>query len=284
MKKHIFFTAFLICLSIRSFGQMNYEINFDTPFNLNHLFINPAGSQPNKWQIGTPKKKIFKSAYSSPKVIVTDTLNSYPIKDTAVFIVKNTANAGFTTPHTVILSGRYYVNSDSLSDIGSIEFSPNNGKMWIDLINPGSSYSSYIHWSSGIVPVLTGNSNEWKHFSVQLAQLGPILNIKYGDTVLYKFTFRSDAIQTNKDGLMYDNLNFEDYLESVPEIQNDNLISIYPNPSSEQLIISEIEKGDCPTVQILNSIGQVVYAENCFQAGTINISELNNGMYYLKYI
>ena len=281
MKKNLFVTI-LTALSCSLSGQTIIPINFDTPLNLNHVFIDNATYPNNKWQIGKPQKKIFKSAYSPKNVIVTDTVNSYPVNNTSVFIIKNVADGGFFTPHTATVSGYYYVNSDSLTDTGTIEFSPDNGKTWIDLINPGM-YSSYINWS-GQKPVLTGNSNGWNHFYVWLERLGPLFKIQHGDTVLYKFSFKSDAIQTNKDGLMYDDLGFVDYVEGISKIQNDNLISIYPNPSSEELIISETEKQDCPSIQIINSIGQIIYSDNCLKSERINIKQLNDGTYYLKYV
>ncbi|MDA3953800.1 MAG: transposase [Bacteroidales bacterium] len=38
-------------------------------------------SEPPIWQIGTPNKTFFDSAYSSPNAIITDTVNYYPINN-----------------------------------------------------------------------------------------------------------------------------------------------------------------------------------------------------------
>ena len=41
------------------------------------------------WQIGPPNKEVhFKSASTVPNVIVTDTINPYPINDTSRFQIK----------------------------------------------------------------------------------------------------------------------------------------------------------------------------------------------------
>src|SRR5690606_28661361 len=39
------------------------------------------------WQIGPPQKSVFDSAATNPNVIVTDTINTYPINDTSSFTV-----------------------------------------------------------------------------------------------------------------------------------------------------------------------------------------------------
>lgn len=78
---------------------------------------------------------------------------------------------GFTWPHTVILSGQYFVNSDTLTDFGIIEMSPDNGNTWIDLIN--DTINAYaIQWNV-TKPTLTGNSNGWLNFM----RTSPILDL-----------------------------------------------------------------------------------------------------------
>lgn len=179
----------------------NYDITFDNNYGLNHLAIDTVSNPNNIWQIGTPQKNLFANAASLPSAIVTDTLNPFPINDTSIFIIKNQAlEEGFLQPQLVILSGKYYVNSDSLTDYGKIEFSPDNGLTWIDLLNDtikidsmwtGSYYQPLYwfwnsHWATSRErPILTGNSNGWKEFGVRLSDLGPYFNIEYGDTVLY---------------------------------------------------------------------------------------------------
>ena len=58
-----------------------------------------------------------------------------------------------------MLTGNYLVKSDSLKDYGKIEFSPDNGSTWIDIIND-TAYSSSISWYSA-KPILTGNSGNF---------------------------------------------------------------------------------------------------------------------------
>ncbi len=255
----------------------NYDLNFENSTFFNHIVI-PTGSN-NKWQIGAPQKAVFTSAFSPTAVIVTDKISPYTINDTSIFIIKNTVGDGFVYHHTAILAGKYFVNSDSLTDFGKIEFSPNNGVTWIDLINTVT-YSASIDWV--IKPTLTGNSLGWKDFYVNIAQLGPIFNIHYGDTVLYKFSFITDNNQTNKDGIMYDDFHFEDYVESIPEIKNDHLISIFPNPVSDIVRIDELKNGFTPAIEMYDFNGRSVYTEKNFN-GQICVKTFPNGPYFLKY-
>ena len=188
---------------------------------------------------------------------------------------------GFEWPHTVALMAKYSVDSDSLTDYGTIEFSPDNGITWIDLVND-TTYTSSIYWNFG-KPTLTGSSNGWESFKVNIQALGPIFNIEYGDTVLYRFTFISDGIQSNKDGLMYDNFEFHDSVEDLDEYQNDNFISIFPNPAKNELFI-EIEKVSfSKAIQITNHQGQIIYDNPGFTGNSINIENYENGAYFLRY-
>lgn len=269
----------LIILSTLLHGQTleyGYNLTFEDPSLFNRIKI-----PNNKWQIGAPQKNLFTSAYSPTNVIVTDKINSYPINDTAIFIIKNLANNGFLhSTGTAAIYGKYFVNSDTLVDFGKIEFSPNNGLTWINLLN-STTYSASIQWSEK--PILTGNSFGWKNFNVDIHQLGSLFNIQYGDTILYKFSFISDNIQTNKDGLMYDDIGFLDFMEGINEIQNDNLISIFPNPTSDIITIDEIKKASNPKIEIFDLAGHLVYFDKYFKGRYLSTKNLPDGIYFLKY-
>lgn len=66
--------------------------------------------------------------------------------------------------------------------------------------------------------------------------------MEYEDTVLYKFSFVSDGIDTH--GLMFDNLHFEDWAEGIAEPKNSEGIKLFPNPVSNYffLELKEISK------------------------------------------
>lgn len=251
----------------------------------NHLFIDTITNPNNIWQIGKPIKPVFNSAYSVPNVIVTDTINSYPINDTSSFVFKNEANMGFYFGYEVSIKAYYYVNSDTLTDYGKIEFSPDNGSTWIDLLND-TIYDQYIIWSSpwvGVKPVFSGNSNGWRFFAVDITQLGPVLNIQTGDTVLYRFSFISDGIQTNKDGLMFDSFWYKDVVESIDEYEIGIISSkSYPSPANREITIefgSNIM--DKSNLKIFDCFGKLIISHTVFNENKIklNTEALKSGLY-----
>lgn len=256
-------------------AQTIFILSFEDPMLFNHVII-PTNPN-NKWEIAAPQKTLFTSAFSPTNVIVTDKTNPYPINDTSFFIIKNTAGHGLVGNWVASLSGKYFVNSDSLLDFGKIEFSPNNGTSWISLTH-ATTYSNSIVWNTE--PTLTGNSNGWKYFDVNIASLGSLLNIHYGDTILYKFSFISDNIQTNKDGLMYDDIEFLDLVESIPEIKNDNLIFLYPNPTRSVLNINGSSDFSIISSTIFDLMGNIVSSNN--HQTNIDISNLLPGMYFIR--
>ena len=296
MKKLL--TLFFVFITVISYSQIywNYNINFEDTSQLFRIEIDTLSNPNNIWQIGAPQKITFTSSYSHPNVIITDTANSYPSNDTSSFIIKHIAQMGFQKPNIVVLSGWYYIDSDTLSDYGMIEFSPDNGISWIDLLNDSilidTAYNLYWKWNptngSPKKPTLSGNSGEWKFFITFLAILGPAYNIQYGDTVLYKFSFISDSIQTNKDGLMFDDLGFEDWDSGIEEIGLEFFKSeCYPNPTKDVITIKfknseksnfELFVSDITGKQILN---QTKIKSNQL---SFSVADFKKGIYIYKLV
>lgn len=249
-----------------------------------HLWIDTVSNPNNIWQVGSPQKSVFTNAYSSPNVIVTDSIDSYPTNDTSTFIVTNAAfGSAPNGTHTFQLQGQYYVNSDTLTDFGMIEFSPDKGLTWVNLLN--DTVGNWF-WENERA-VLSGNSNGWKDFSVDLTELADYFVIDYDDTVLYKFTFISDANQTNKDGLMFDNLFFQDDVSGLEEFDF-NLIESksYPNPVVNEITISfSNDQISTFEVFIYDVLGKQIYkSETTSDNVQISLQSLNNGTYYYKLV
>jgi serine protease AprX len=62
----------------------------------------------------------------------------------------------------------------------------------------------------------------------------------------------------------------------------DNDFVIYPNPFQQTVYIDKRSDAAIQSVQLLNQIGQVIYAENTPSANTISLATLSSGMYIMQ--
>lgn len=295
--KNLIVTIFLFFLpSWAVYGQFTFVcIDFENINGCYETVLTPLDSN-SLWQIGMPQKTLFDAAYTLPNALVTDTLNPYPINDTSSFTILHLAWQGFTFPQNVFMEFQYQIDSDSLTDYGTIEFSPDNGSSWINLLTDSvlidtlnNYYWHAYSWGTGriVLNPFTGSSNGWKLFSIMnMGYLGSAFHIQDGDTVLYRFTFISDSIQTNKDGWMIDNFAFEDYAESVVSLPKNTFQSkAFPNPASEQLSIEfENLENEHFELFLYNAYGQLILTKQIEAANFIDISLhlLPQGIYHYE--
>jgi hypothetical protein len=278
------FKSYIKCQNLPiSWGQ--YIYSFEDTTHYHSLIIDYEQNPDNIWQIGKPDKTIFNSAHSQDNAIVTDTVSSYPPSDTSVFTMYHKAQKGFIQGVVATFEGFYKVDSDTLFDYGKIEFSPDNRSTWIDLLND-TIYSNYYHWITE-KPVLTGKKVNWTFFAVQLAGFNQIFPI-YDTTIIhYRITFISDAIDTQREGLIFDDFVFKDHLLSVNEKDNHYSIDVYPNPCKNELLISInednllneivfIELRDLNNQLLKNKSIQVEKVNN------INMSDIKLGIYIIQ--
>jgi hypothetical protein len=285
MKKTLFFLTFCLNLGIAMAQSWDddYILNFDQPQYLFHLKIDTLNYPGRSWQMGPPQKDIFNESFSYPNVMVTDTLDPYPVNDTSVFIIKNLGTQGVMYGIEV-LQGFYYVNSDSLNDYGLIEFSPDNGLNWIDLVNDTSSLPNISWWSEK--PVLTGNSNGWIYFEVMLMDIGSAFRMNFGDTIRYRFSFISDNVPEELDGLMYDSFMFYEFIEGISEIRFKSIKStISPNPGKDLFRIDfENPYNDSFQLNIYDEKSRLMYSNDNVKGvfAEFNAKGLSSGIYFYK--
>jgi len=67
---------------------------------------------------------------------------------------------------------------------------------------------------------------------------------------------------------------------NTPKLSSENDIIIYPNPA-KNIVYIQTQKDY--SIQIINSLGQVVFCTQSLQNGSIDISALNHGVYYLRF-
>jgi hypothetical protein len=283
------FTFLLLLVACACHAQntqdWNWFCNFESPISSNGQFIIDTQTyHHNSWQIGKPQKPVFSSASSAPNAIVTDTVNPYPTNDTSVFIVKH-VKSKFPV---IVFSIRfdYKLDIDS-GEIAKIEVSGDSGLHWINVMTEDTTYD--FDWYS-TKPRLDTSVHQWQSFYLSMTGWADAVYSQPGfypsdvtaDTFLYRFTFISDGVQTNKDGWMMDNFHFADHPEAIADPGNDKLVRIYPNPTTGSIHIQSQQHATAQ-VSVFNTQGAEVYHTGMLPAnGDINLT-LPDGLYFLKY-
>ena len=257
-------------------------VNFESSKN---VLIKIDTTQPNNlWQIGAPHKILFDSAYTRPNAIVTDTVNYYPFNNTSSFQFSIYDSAfllyGFSHWENLIpyVSFMHKYNTDTLRDGGYVEYSLDSGSTWTNvdtlfpwIYNYGNSLYDGTHG-------FTGRSNGWDNCSFSFDCFGGH-NTSF---VIIRFTFKSDSINTNKEGWMIDNICWgSNFCEGVKENTNNNDITLYPNPCGGQLTVNS-EQLTVKEIKIYNLLGQCVYQSAINNQYTININQLPSGLYFAE--
>jgi hypothetical protein len=296
MKKTLL-TAIILLQVFIGYGQHDCRFNFDQPYycwycDQNDTIWVSTDAYPNQvWEIGAPDKTIFNAPLSSPNALVTRLDTSYPPNDTSSVVFYQVIDCqeiyGFF-PYALCFGGVYKVNSDTLMDFGMIEFSPDNSETWFDLLNDTIIYDTTNHyswfWYDFDKPVLSGNSYGWRSFYTGLWGFSEIFNFQDGDTMQYRFTFISDGLDTGKEGLMFDDLFFEELTEGIPGQEIGNNIEIYPNPAGDKVFIKS-DSDINGTILIFNLNGQLISETNSEKSLTeVSTEILMSGVYLIKVI
>ena len=75
-----------------------------------------------------------------------------------------------------------------------------------------------------------------------------------------------------------DNIRIDESHVGIEE-ETMNTVSIYPNPATTVL---NVEAVGYNTIEIVNLLGQTVYAANATSNMQINVSNLNSGVYFVR--
>jgi len=302
MKKYLYFLALAFVMSF-IFQKANAQwappdtITFENPTS--KIIIDTGVN--NLWQIGSPHKIYFDSAFSGNKAILTDTLNYYPPNNTSSF--RFVIRQPYTqTCQTCMYFWQKY-DMDTVGDKGIIEASYDGGNSWLLLKDTANilPWGSYISWQmdytlingnlSSHKLILSGKSNGWIQSSICWQWYFAVKTdtiISMPDSLMIRFTFSSDSIVKNKEGWMIDNIVTTEYLPQnctgIEEKSFNRQISANPNPFSSSTIIS--------TGKMLENAGLILYndcGQKIKQIGNINGNSfllqrgnLPAGLYFLR--
>jgi len=299
--KNLFLLLTISLTTIQSFAQWTEfvwdTITFEEPYE--YLVIDT--SSQNIWQIGEPNKIFFDSAFSITNAIVTDTLNYYPFNNNSYFDLKiGEFNYNIYYEYDIFIEIKHKFDTDTLKDGGFITVSYDEGLTWTNIINDSSGFWDITPnndvYSGGNLYTendtlyngeygFSGNSNDWVTTWFTWHNLPVKNNMDFiGDTMIVRFNFISDNIETNKEGWMIDDIKL--YSVDLGDGINDNKtldFKISPNPFNETAII---ELNDYREIElsIFDIQGQLIKQKNYFnnQSIIINRDNLNSGVYFIK--
>ncbi len=241
--KNIFITLLSLFI-LQHFAQAQilyqYFDGADTLAN-SSIFINIDTGVSNIWQIGAPQKAKFSSAATVPNAIVTDTVNTYPKNNISQFSFHYVP---WVTWGVLALQWKQKLNMDLHKDGGIIEYSVDTGTTWHNVFNDPHVYSFY-----GFKPgnadtlvtgefALSGTDTLWKDIWLCFDMSW----LSFNDSIYFRYTFKSDSINTGKAGWMIDNLMaHQSMMHPVQEENKKDYLNVYPNPTKD-IVNIEIQK------------------------------------------
>lgn len=280
MKK--IFTFICCIISVFANAQPVTYISFDNADTIYQqvIEVDTVNYHHNLWQIGSPHKTIFNSAASVPNVIITDTLNPYSANDTSVFILKiplrSPLYVGTTTWGPLYMFNfAYRLNIDS-NAIALLEMSEDSGAHWV---NVRDTLPYNYNGSAPDTNLFRTSTTGWTYFHLDRS-----FHFIDSGTVWFRFTFMTNSAATGREGWMIDNISAVYYFEGVNTIQNNNLVSVYPNPSKGNLYIYCNKEIHVPiAITIYNLNGQQVYTAADLSPNKYLNLNLPGGLYTLRY-
>lgn len=209
--KYIYIIILIYAFKLNIYAQIDpYEgiANVDSCmfYSQNTHMLILDTSRNNIWQIGKPHKPFFYQALSLPYAIVTDTVSPYKVSNHSYFDLKIPGRY-----MDIIIGFKHKYQTDSGIDGGYIQISEDKGKNWVNIRNYNclqfNSENLYTTKDSlqGGEPGFSGQSNEWINTRFQIIWMMPV-KTDWIDTVMFRFSFISDSIQTNKDGWLIDDI------------------------------------------------------------------------------
>ena len=265
--KKIYLAILLLVFSVRYSTAQYYYQYFDgadtSVWNSVRITVDPDSS--NVWQIGPPQKIIFSSASTQPNVIVTDTINYYPVNDTSRFIAKVWLNFG--NWGIFALQWKQKLDMDTAFDGGIIEYSTDTGNTWVNVFNNPYVYNFYgydttnVDTLSGGEYAFSGTDSTWRDIWLCF-DLSWLQQYAPSDTVLFRFTLLSDSVNNNKEGWMIDNMIAHiTFIHTVKDINQTDYLNIYPNPTNGVVNIAAEKMMGFHIIEhmeLINSQGMVV--------------------------
>ena len=204
----------------------------------------------NIWQIATPAKMSFPNARSGQNVIITEAVKPYPVNNNSSFSI-TFYKSDFQNASQLWLEFYHYFDMDTLSDFGFVDFSI-NGEDWFTFNDFNLNFIESDHQRVFIYDnvaqgadasaLITGESGTWVRdnyywtwgIGYKAVEEEPI----YPDSILIRFTFNSDEVDSNRAGWMIDDIKVSKLRYSDAEDIKIETFKVIPNPTSSHVHIT----------------------------------------------
>ena len=251
------------------------------------VIIETDTNSSNIWQVGPPAKTIFDSAASTPNVLVTDTINPYPINNTSSFYFQLDPNY-FGMMGVMAIQWKQKLDLDTNYDGGIIEYSEDQGANWHSAFNNPYIYNFYGYDTLNIDTLNTGEyafsgtDSVWRDIWL-------CLDVSYFwyNPLHFRFTLKSDSVDNQREGWMIDNMQMHlTYIHGAINEKEQPYLKVYPNTTNGRVHIEAMKLKEyhvIESMELMNADGGIV--QSFGRAPTkfyIDIGHHPAGMYYLR--
>ncbi len=266
------------------FGFGGSDFDFDDSTEYEHVLIDTN----NIWQITHPHKNIL-FLQDLPSIndqygIITDTGNYYQLGVTSSFQFKLLFLSGTDIYH-ISFWQKYDFNPNV--DGGIIETSWDYGATWHNIIFDSCILANLANGSENmynLTDTISAFNNQPGFTGLQAT--GTYVNINFmasqnfiNDTLLLRFTFKSDSINSSHEGWLLDNFSFGGtVVDGVSVIKHERQLKISPNPVRGQLTL-RLEDEAIKVVELLSLTGMKI--KEYHDKNTIDVSGIASGIYLL---
>jgi len=270
----------------------NTTFTFSNGDSLVHYIDGPIRidtSSTTLWRIGKTIKPVFSNDTIAVRGIMTDTLNPYPHNANDFFVLK------INILYNCIVDFWHKYETDSLHAGGIVEFSGDSGLTWMNVADcPAINSQNFYALTDTLIsgqPAFTGTTNAEQYSRVQFlncaalrpTSTGCFPDLSYSGGIYLRFRFVSDSTIDSLSGWIIDSIEIEypGCGEGIDNINTNNSLGFYPNPTSTSLTITSPNK--ISQITITNLLGQMLFThEYNTEQVQVDVADLPSGIYFVK--
>jgi hypothetical protein len=161
---------------------------------------------------------------------------------------------------------------------------------WNDETSPDDGI--YISQNAGVTFVkvlsLMGANNpdlNWVYYNLNLDSINLAYGLNYGPNYVIKFQQYDDYyFAGGNDGFLFDEINIEALVTGNQDVLSKSF-SVFPNPFNGEINISNTNKSESVSINVLNALGQNILSQTFNNQSLIKLPlEVEAGLYFLEII